>query len=182
MPPSASWAIVLPTTLQIASVGWPLRFISRRAASVSAVSPLCVMANSSVLLVERRIAVAQLAGVFDFDRNAGQLFDQVLADQGRVPTGAAGGEHECGSTRRSCCGVRFSPPNTAVASSRLEPAAHGVAKRLGLLEDLLEHVVRIAVELDVVGLDVEHAARCARRGPDRDGSTRSESAVTTAIS
>ncbi len=34
--------------------------------------------------------------------------------------------------------------------------------RFGLLEDLLEHVVRIAAELDVVGLDVERRARvCA---------------------
>ena len=42
--------MVLPTTLQMPSVGQPLRFISRRAASVSAVSPLWVMANTSVLL------------------------------------------------------------------------------------------------------------------------------------
>ncbi len=46
------------------------------------------------VVVQRRIAIAQLAGVFDFDRNAGQLFDQVLADQGRVPACAAGGEHD----------------------------------------------------------------------------------------
>ena len=44
--------------------------------------------------VDRRVAVAQLAGVFDFDRDAGELFDQVLADQGRVPARAAGGEHD----------------------------------------------------------------------------------------
>jgi hypothetical protein len=33
----------------MAIVGCPLRFISRNAASVSIVSPLCVSANSSVL-------------------------------------------------------------------------------------------------------------------------------------
>ena len=44
--------------------------------------------------VERRIAVAELAGVLDLDRNAGELLDQVLADQGRVPAGAAGGEDD----------------------------------------------------------------------------------------
>lgn len=42
--------MVLPTTLQIASVGCPFRFISRRAASVSMVSPLCVIANSKVFI------------------------------------------------------------------------------------------------------------------------------------
>src|SRR5947207_2320773 len=41
---------------------------------------------------ERRIAVAQLAGIFDFDRDAGESLDHILADQGRVPTSAAGGE------------------------------------------------------------------------------------------
>ena len=61
---------------------------------MSAVSPLCVMAKSTVLRSHRRIAVAELAGVFDFDRNAGELLDQVLADQGRVPAGAAGGEDD----------------------------------------------------------------------------------------
>ena len=47
------------------------------------------------VVVQRRIAIAQLAGVFDFDRNLGQVLDQVLAHQGRVPTGAAGREQEC---------------------------------------------------------------------------------------
>ncbi len=61
---------------------------------MSAVSPLCVMAKTSVWSSKRRVAVAQLAGVLDFDRQAGQGFDLVLAHQGRVPTGAAGGHHE----------------------------------------------------------------------------------------
>src|SRR5260370_39314292 len=38
-----------PTTLHKARVGWPLRFDSRRAASVSAVSPDCVIAMIMVL-------------------------------------------------------------------------------------------------------------------------------------
>ena len=58
--------------------------------------------------------------------------------------------------RRSCCGVRFRPPNLAVASSSFKPAAHGVFERLGLLEDFLEHVVREAAQFDVAGLDFEH--------------------------
>ena len=47
--------------------------------------------------IQRRIAIAQLAGVFDFDRNAGEFLDQVFADQGRVPAGAAGGEDDADS-------------------------------------------------------------------------------------
>ena len=40
--------------------------------------------------VDRRIAIAELRGVFDLDRNAGELLEQVFADQGRVIAGAAG--------------------------------------------------------------------------------------------
>ena len=47
--PSASRAMLEPATLQIASVGWPLRYDSRSAASVSAVSPDCVMATTMEL-------------------------------------------------------------------------------------------------------------------------------------
>ena len=39
---------MLPTTLQMARLDAPLRFASRSAASVSAVSPDCVMATVSV--------------------------------------------------------------------------------------------------------------------------------------
>ena len=104
------WRSMLPTTLQIASVMWPLRFISRSAASVSAVSPLCVIANTQRVVVERRIAIAQLAGVFHFDRNPGEFFDQILADQRRVPTRAAAGEHDAVAPSAVACGVRFKPP------------------------------------------------------------------------
>ena len=33
--------------------------------------------------VDGRVAIAELAGVFDLDRDAGQFLEQVLADQGR---------------------------------------------------------------------------------------------------
>ena len=52
--------------------------------------------------------------------------------------------------------MRFRPPNFAVAASRVEPAAHGVFDRLGLLEDLLEHVVGEAALADVAGLEIQH--------------------------
>ena len=42
---------MLPTTLQIARLRAPLPFASRIAASVSAVSPDCVIAIASVLLL-----------------------------------------------------------------------------------------------------------------------------------
>ena len=42
--------------------------------------------------IHRRVAIAQLAGVFHFDRNPGELLDQIFADQRRMPTRAASGE------------------------------------------------------------------------------------------
>ena len=124
MPPSASRAIVLPTTLQIASVGWPLRFISRSAASVSIVSPLCVIANSSVCVRHGRIAVAQLAGVFHFDRNAGERLDHVFADQRRVPARAAGREHDP-VDRPQLLRRQIQPAEHGRRFVAVEPAAHG---------------------------------------------------------
>ena len=58
-------------------------------------------------------------------------------------------------TLRNCCGERFKPPKCAVASSTDRPAAHGVAQRLGLLEDLLEHEMVIAAQIDVARLQFE---------------------------
>ena len=58
-------------------------------------------------------------------------------------------------TERSCWGVRLSPPNLAVAASR-SSAAHGVADRLRLLEDFLEHVMLISAQVHSAGFDLEH--------------------------
>ena len=54
--------------------------------------------------VDRRIAVAELAGVLDLDRDAGELLEQVFADQGRVVAGAAA-VRMMRSAWRSCCGI-----------------------------------------------------------------------------
>ena len=67
----------------------PSRFASRSAASVSAVSPDCVITIASVFGGDDRVAVAVLRAVVDFDRHARQLLDQELADQRRVPRRAA---------------------------------------------------------------------------------------------
>ena len=80
---------MLPTTLQMAMSAAPSRFASRSAASVSAVSPDCVMTTASVFWADDRIAVAVLGAVVDFDRDARELLDHELADQPRVPRRAA---------------------------------------------------------------------------------------------
>ena len=45
-------------------------------------------------VVERGVAVAELAGVLDLDGQVGEPLDQVFADQRRVPARAAGGEDD----------------------------------------------------------------------------------------
>src|SRR5262249_42174311 len=44
--------------------------------------------------VQRRVAVAELAGVLDLDGDAGKLLEEVFADEGGVVARAAGGEDE----------------------------------------------------------------------------------------
>ena len=107
------------------------------------------------VVVQRRIAVAQLAGVFHFDRQPGQGLDLVLAHQGRVPTRAAGG-HDDAADRAELLRREVQAAELGRGGVAVEPAAHGVLDRLGLLEDLLEHEVREAALGDVAGLEVEH--------------------------
>ena len=102
------------------------------------------MRDDERVLVDRRVAVAELAGVLDLDRQAGEFLEQVLADDARVVARAAGGEDDPRRPRGAAAASRFSPPKWAVASASSQPAAHGRGDRLRLLEDLLEHVVREA--------------------------------------
>ena len=76
----------------MASVFEPLALASRCAAMVSAVSPDCVISIVSRVWADDRIAIAELAGVIDFDRHARQALDHELAGQASMPTGAAGGD------------------------------------------------------------------------------------------
>ena len=126
------------------------------------------MANSSVSSAHRRVAVAQLAGVFDFDRNPRERFDQVLADHRRVPARAAGGEHDAVDRpqllRREIQAAEHGGGLVAV-----EPAAHRGHDRFRLLEDFLEHVVRKAAQLDLRRVDVELLHVVARHGLRRGG-------------
>ena len=105
-------------------------------------------------VVERGVAIAKLAGVLDFDGQMRQPFDQVLAGHRRVPARAAGREdhpaHPAELPRRQ---VEPAEPSGRLGAS--QPAAAGVDDRLGLLADLLEHVVSVAAQLDRVGLPVD---------------------------
>ena len=99
-------------------------------------------------LVQRRIAVPQFAGVFDFDRQPRHVFDQVLAHQRGVPAGAAGGQQDPIDAAH-VLGRQVQAAEHGRRIVRVQPAAHRVGQRLGLFENLLQHVVRKIADAEV---------------------------------
>ena len=67
------------------------------------------------------------------------------------------------STRRSCCGVEVQAAEVGGGVGVVEPAAHGVLERLGLLVNLLEHVVLEVALVGVAGVPVDVRGRWRRR-------------------
>src|SRR5262249_38213583 len=93
---------------------------------------------------------------------AGELLEQVLADERRVVAGAAGGEDEAlGPPQLADVEVEAAEAGGAVGG--VEPAAGGVLQRLGLLVDLLEHGVGEDAPGGVRGVPLD----VADRGLDR---------------
>ena len=105
-------------------------------------------------VVERRVAIAELAGVFDLDRQVSEPLDQVFADQGRVPARAARGEDDPAHPAE-LAGREVQAAELRRRLGAAEPAAAGVDDRLGLLANLLDHVMGVAAQLDRVGLPVD---------------------------
>ena len=118
------------------------------------------------VVVQRRVAIAEFAGVLDFDGQPGQRLDLVLAHQGGVPTCAAGG-HDAASDREELLRREVQAAELRRGGVRVEPAAHGVFDRLGLFKDFLEHVVGEAAQADVAGLQFQHVDAMVRRFPGR---------------
>ncbi len=157
--------MVLATLLQIPSVRWPLRWLSRRAARVSAVSPLWLMTNDERVFVQRHVPVTELAGDLHLGRKTGQGLDGVFANHGGVVSRAAADEDD--AVNLAQFGRRH------VQSAELgrgffvgEAAAHGVAHRGRLLVDFLEHEVRVVasrrilrVELDLADFEIRAAGQ-----------------------
>ena len=138
--------MVEPTTLTSPMVRAPRRLASRMAASVSAVSPDWEMPMTSVLRVHHRVAVAELGGVLDLDREPGHLFQHVLADDPGVPGGAAGGDDD----PLELLQLLVAQVEAADAGGPFllqQVAAERVAQALRLLADLLQHEVGVAAPL-----------------------------------
>ena len=90
--------------------------------------------------LDNRVPVTEFRGVFDFDRNAGQVFDHVFADHTGIVARAAGGNDDAVDVPQF--------PNVGVEARQLgvafgvqQASAHGVAEHFGLFENFLQHEV-----------------------------------------
>ena len=92
--PAASRVSIEPWTLQMAMGSAPRRFASRNAASVSAVSPLWEMATARVPGPDDGRPIPELAPVVDLRGDPGDLLQEELADESRVPARPARDEDD----------------------------------------------------------------------------------------
>ena len=99
--------------------------------------------DHDVVGINHRIAVTELRSVFHFDRNAAEILDQVLPDERCVPRGAASHEDDAPGVEKPLSVVHDARQDHVVRLG-VDPAPNAVHDGLGLLEDLLEHEVRIA--------------------------------------
>ena len=99
--------------------------------------------DHDVVGINHRIAVTEFRGVFYFDRNAAEILDQVLPDERCVPRGAASHEDDAPGVEKPLAVVHDARQDHVVRLG-VDPAPDAVHDGLGLLEDLLEHEVRIA--------------------------------------
>ena len=144
----------------MASARWPRRLASRSAASVSAVSPDCEMTSRTVFFSSGAIAVTEFVRELDLDRNLRQFFNQILTDERRVPARAAGGNDDA-VNRAQFGGRHIQAAELGGGAFVVHAAAQGVFHRARLLENFLEHEVRVfsahcvfLAEFQVADLDI----------------------------
>ena len=154
MPASVARAIEEPTTLTIPRTVAPafLGLLDRR----QRVGGLAGLADGDHdrAVVDDRIAVAELAGVLRLGRDAGQVFEEELADQAGVERRAAGREDDVLGLRQLAQMVGDAAQHD-LAALLVDPPAQAGAERFRLLEDLLEHVVLEAAQLDLLERELD---------------------------
>ena len=111
--------------------------------------------DDHIVLFDHRIAVAELAGIFHLHTNAAHFLDELLADEPRVPGGAAGHDnHVAGTDEFGLEIVQGREVDVIRAVGLFDNAAtHTILDALRLLENFLQHEVGIAAFAQ--GIDVE---------------------------
>ena len=138
----------------IASVGCPLP--RRFAQGPQRVRRLARLAQHEhqCLLLERRVAIAELAGKLDLHRHVRQPLDQILPHERRMPARAASRKHNPPHPSQP----RGAQVQSAEPGRRFRPAHPAPARvdhGLRLFADFLDHVVRVPAQLDRVRLPVD---------------------------
>ncbi len=110
--------------------------------------------NHDVALRDNRIAVAELRGVLDLHRNAGQVLNQIFGHQAGVPARAARHNDDAvGINKLLLVGAEAS--HIEVATPHFEAAAHRIEDRTRLLKNLLEHKVLVTTFFNTIQLQLQ---------------------------
>ena len=107
--------------------------------------------NDERTRLDNRVSVAEFRSVFDFDRDAGQVFDHVFTDHASIVACAAGRDDDAVDVTEFL-DVRVEAGELCVTFGGEQTAAHGIAEHFGLFENFLEHEVRESALGDCVGV------------------------------
>ena len=108
--------------------------------------------NDERTRLDNRVSVAEFRSVFDFDRDASQVFDHVFTDHACIVARAAGGDDDAVDVSEFL-DVRVEASELCVAFGGEQTTAHGIAQYFGLFENFLEHEVRESALGDCIGVE-----------------------------
>ena len=147
MPPSVSRAMVLPTTLTTPRHSAPFSLaFAQGGEGVGGFAGLADGDDDGPLF-HQRIAIAEFAGVGAFGDDLGEIFHQIIADQAGMPGGALAGEDEsAGAGPGRGCDRPGRRGRSALRCCSARPRRQ-LPMAVGLLEDLLEHVMLVVAQL-----------------------------------
>lgn len=108
--------------------------------------------NDESSRLDNRVSVAEFRSVFDFDRDASQVFNHVFTDHACIVACAAGGDDDAVDVTEFL-DVRVEASELCVAFGGEQTTAHGIAQYFGLFENFLEHEVRESALGDCIGVE-----------------------------
>ncbi len=118
--------------------------------------------DDDVFVGDNGVAVAEFGGVFDFDRNSGQIFQEVFTHQTGVPRGATANDENALRVEQRL-GNRVQSRHFYDARLEVDAAANGIANALRLFKNFFQHEVLVAPFFDAVQIQLQ----LVNRGVDR---------------
>src|SRR6185295_10812118 len=108
------------------------------------------------VVLDQRIAITEFAGIRRFGDDFRQIFKEIIAHETRVPRGALSGQDKTARLDQ-LAGQRLNAAENNSALALLGAPAQAVSNRIGLLKDLLEHVMLVVAKLVLFELVLELA-------------------------